>query len=245
MPLKIVSTALLAELSQKAAASTRRRANHNLHPELADPVQRFLNAVEPGTYVRPHRHVDPQAKWELFVVMAGAIAVLLFDNEGRVTERVEIDAEGTNRAVEVPPGVWHSLVVLKPCTVLFEFKQGPYAALSDKDFAAWAPVEGGRGMARLVRAFEKAKPGDVPARAASPKKAPVRRTRRTASSWKVAPGAFAMYVGPTRNATRKVLVLAEASGGWMYVEAVGQKGDNVRFSVKRSNLREPELDLFD
>ena len=59
------------------------------------------------------------------------------------------------------------------------------------------------------------------------------------------PGAFAMYVGPTRNATRKVLVLAEASGGWMYVEAVGQKGVNVRFSVKRSNLREPELDLFD
>ena len=245
MPLKLVTDALLQELSSKAGVSPRLRANLNLHPELADPVQRFLNALEPGTYLRPHRHVTPAAKWELFVALHGSVAVLLFDDAGRVTDRIEVNARGPVRAVEVSPGEWHGLVVLEAGTVLFEFKQGPYAATSDKDFAAWAPAEGAPGVARLVRAFEKAKPGDALAKAALPKKTPVRRARRTASTWKVVPGAFAMYVGPTRNATRKVLVLAEASGGWMYVEAVGQKGVNVRFSVKRSNLREPELDLFD
>ena len=247
MPLKLVTDDQLEALSLQAAASQRRRANENLHPELADPVQRFLNAMEPGTYVRPHRHVAPAAKWELFVALRGSVAVLLFDDAGRVTERIEVNAQGPVRAVEVPPGEWHGLVALESGTVLFEFKQGPYAATSDKDFVAWAPAEGAPGVARLVRAFEKAKRGDRPADSiAEPAhRKPVRRNRRPASGWKAAPGAFAMYVGPTRNATRKVLVLAEASGGWMYVEAVGQKGVNVRFSVKRSNLREPELDLFD
>jgi cupin fold WbuC family metalloprotein len=250
MPLKLVTDDLLEALSNKAAASPRRRANENLHPELADPVQRFLNALEPGTYLRPHRHVAPAAKWELFVALRGSVAVLLFDDAGRVAARTEVNAQGPVRAVEVSPGEWHSLVALEPGTVVFEFKQGPYAATSDKDFVAWAPVEGAPGVARLVRAFEKAKRGDRPADAiAEPEqRKPARRTRRTprpASGWKPLPGAYAMYVGPTRNATRKVLVLAEASGGWMFVEAVGQKGVNVRFSVKRSNLREPELDLFD
>lgn len=87
--------------------------------------------------------------------MQGAIAVLLFDDQGRLTERVEIDAAGPNRAVEVPAGCWHSLVVLKPGTVLFEFKPGPYAAISDKDFAAWAPAEGEPGAAAMLERFQR------------------------------------------------------------------------------------------
>ena len=110
MELKTVTLDLLAALSDKAAASPRRRANHNLHPELDDPVQRFLNAVEPGTYVRPHRHIDPVPKWEVFVALAGRIAILVFDDAGRVTERVEVSAAGPVRAVEIPAGAWHALV---------------------------------------------------------------------------------------------------------------------------------------
>ena len=74
-PLNLVGCELVGELSARAAASPRRRANHNLHPELADPVQRFLNAMEPGTYVRPHRHMAPEPKWELFVVLDGEVVV--------------------------------------------------------------------------------------------------------------------------------------------------------------------------
>jgi cupin fold WbuC family metalloprotein len=160
MPLKLVSTGLLAELAQQAAASPRRRANFNLHPELADPVQRFLNAMEPGTYVRPHRHVTPEPKWELFVALQGAVAVLCFDDAGTVAERVEIDAAGPIRAIEVSPGTWHSLVVLQPCSVLFEFKPGPYAAVSDKDFAPWAPAEGAPGAPAMQQRLARAAVGE-------------------------------------------------------------------------------------
>lgn len=160
MQSKRVGTALLAELSARAVASPRLRANHNLHPELADPVQRFLNAMEPGTYVRPHRHTMPEPKWELFVVLAGAIVVLLFDDAGAVTERVELAADGELRVIEVPAGCWHSMVVLRPGTVLFECKQGPYAALSDKDFAAWAPAESEPGAAAMLARLARATVGE-------------------------------------------------------------------------------------
>jgi cupin fold WbuC family metalloprotein len=160
MKLKTVTDTLLDELVLKAQASPRRRANFNLHPELDDPVQRFLNAVEPGTYVRPHRHVTPLPKWELFVALAGRIAILEFDDAGTVTERVEVAAAGPVRAVEIPSGAWHGLVVLEPGTVLFEFKQGPYAATSDKDFAAWAPGEGEPGCQAMRERFETARVGD-------------------------------------------------------------------------------------
>lgn len=63
--------------------------------------------------------------------------------------------------------------------------------------------------------------------------------------WTPAPGGLAIYAGRTRASTRLVRVIAEASAGRMCVEAIGRKGINVRFTVKRENLREPERGLFD
>jgi hypothetical protein len=63
--------------------------------------------------------------------------------------------------------------------------------------------------------------------------------------WIPAPGAIATYLGRTRASTRTVRVLAEAVAGRMVVEAVGKKGLNVRFTVKRENLARPQPDLFD
>ena len=63
-------------MAATAADSPRLRANHNIHPVLEDPVQRFFNAMQPGTYVRPHRHSTPP-RWELFVVLRGALALLV------------------------------------------------------------------------------------------------------------------------------------------------------------------------
>ena len=54
-----ISESLFAQVAQQAANSPRRRKNHNLHQE-SDLVQRFLNVLQPGTYVRPHRHLREQ-----------------------------------------------------------------------------------------------------------------------------------------------------------------------------------------
>lgn len=146
--MKRIETSDLAALSREAAVSQRLRANRNLHEALDEPVQRMLNAFEPGTYVRPHRHAEPP-KWELFLALSGAAACLTFDDTGTITERCDLTAGGPQFGVEIPAGTWHSLVALEPGTVLFELKEGPYQPLADKDFAAWAPAEAETAAAAL------------------------------------------------------------------------------------------------
>lgn len=153
----------LEHLIAQAAASPRRRKNLNLHEALDDPIQRFLNDFEPGTYVRPHRHAD---KWELFVLIQGAAAVLTFDDDGRVSERVEVNAGTGARVVEIPAGAWHTLVSLAPATVLFEVKRGPYDPAAPAEFAPWAPAEGSATAGAFERRLRSAQPSDRPGAAA-------------------------------------------------------------------------------
>lgn len=156
---KLYSAAALDALSAEAARSARLRKNLNVHPVLADPVQRLFNAMAPGTYARPHRHARDDG-WELMVVVRGAFAVLFFDGEGRALHRVELRAEGGDCAVEIPAYAWHCAVSLAPGTIMFEVKPGPYSPITDKDFAAWAPPEGDARAPAWVRWFETAQPGD-------------------------------------------------------------------------------------
>ncbi len=135
--LKIIDDELLNATSGRAKENGRLRMNHNLH-ELSDNVQRMLNAVEPNSYIRPHRHVDPP-KVELFLALRGAGACFLFDDTGNVTES-SVFGDGThNHGVEIASGQWHTVMALRPGTVFFEVKDGPYVETLDKDFAPWSP----------------------------------------------------------------------------------------------------------
>ncbi|MGZ8216128.1 WbuC family cupin fold metalloprotein [Methylomagnum sp.] len=157
--LKIISDRQLHTLSREAGASPRLRRNLNLHPALEDPVQRLFNAMEPGTYVRPHRHARADG-WELMLAVRGAFAILTFDDQGAVRERVDLSAVGGPVAVEIPAHAWHAAVALAPETILFEAKPGPYSALDDKDFAAWAPPEGDPACEGFVTWYETAQTGN-------------------------------------------------------------------------------------
>ena len=159
--MKSVSSALLDELARAAREAPRLRINHNLHPSLDDPIQRFFNCLEPGSYVRPHRHLEPP-RWEVFVALRGRAAVLTFDARGGVRSRWEISPQGPEVAVEIDGGTWHSVVALSSGTVLFELKPGPYSPIADKDFAVWAPAEDAPQRARYAIWFEAARVGDRP-----------------------------------------------------------------------------------
>ncbi len=157
--LKRLDSPLFDQLTARARGAARGRANENLHAGPDDPVQRFLNAIEPGSYVRPHRHTEPP-KWELFVTLSGAAVVLTFDEGGSVLGREQVAAEGPLRGLEIAPGVWHTIAALVPGTVLLELKPGPYQATCDKDFAPWAPREGDAATATFARRLLTARPGE-------------------------------------------------------------------------------------
>lgn len=136
----IIDNATLSSLSQKAATSPRLRQGNNYHAKLTDPLQRMLNAFEPGTYVRPHRHIDQQ-KREVFIILKGRLLVMFFDDEGLETHRIELSSASGIHAVEIAPDEWHMATALEPGTVVYEIKDGPYDPATDKQFAPWAPEE--------------------------------------------------------------------------------------------------------
>ena len=144
---------LLDAVAQAGWESPRKRHIVRFH-ELDELFQRMLNAVEPGSYVRPHRHLDP-GKTEVFVALRGRALIVRFDAEGAPVEGVVISAEGPVRGIEIPIGAWHALMSLESGTVLYEAKEGPYVATTDKDFAQWAPpesdIEGGQAFMAKVR----------------------------------------------------------------------------------------------
>lgn len=147
MALRILAAGDLAAAVGRSRAAPRGRANHNVHQSLDDPVQRFVNVFQPGSYVRPHRHGP--SRWELFLLLEGEAGALAFDDTGTVTEQAVL-RRGRARAVEFPSGTWHTVLALQPDTVMFEIKPGPYQPIADKDFAAWAPEEGTEAAAALL-----------------------------------------------------------------------------------------------
>ncbi len=144
----------IAELSEAAAASPRRRANLNLHAQLDDPVQRLAIAMEPDTVVLPHRHPHT---WELLFPLRGRFVVLFFDDTGTVTQRSLLGEDVS--LIELPPGQWHAVLSKDPGAVIFEVKQGPYTPLAKHDLQPWAANATSDETQRLLAWYDRAQPG--------------------------------------------------------------------------------------
>lgn len=136
-----ISKDLLDLLSAKAKVTARKRINYNFHSVMTDPINRMLHAMEPETYVQPHKHENPD-KREVFIILKGKVAVIEYTMDGSVNDWILLDTATGNYGVEILPGTWHSLIVLENGTVVYELKDGPYDPTEDKHFADWAPKEG-------------------------------------------------------------------------------------------------------
>lgn len=139
--MKIINRQLLDEVTADAKVNPRLRKNWNIHPDDDFPAQRLLNAMEPASYIRPHRHLDP-LKDETFVILRGSLGILVFDESGIVTEKLLLAADGKNIGADIPAGIFHTAVSLAEGTIFFEAKAGPYRPLSEDEKPAWAPEEG-------------------------------------------------------------------------------------------------------
>jgi cupin fold WbuC family metalloprotein len=156
-PIQAITSDTLNELLCEARQSPRKRAIRCLHDGAWEHAHRMLNALTPGTYVRPHRHAD-QYKGEGFILLRGKLAVLVFDDAGALNQSASriLDTSAGSFGMEIPPGFWHSLVALEE-SVIYEVKGQPaggYVQDSDKDFAAWSPAEGAPESAGFVTQLE-------------------------------------------------------------------------------------------
>lgn len=145
MSIRLFDSNFLDNLALQAASSVRRRQHANLHLSYEEPCQRLFNAIGVDSYIRPHRHMaDPKA--ETLLAVRGLLTLLIFDDHGEVSRVVtmgpELVATGGVMGVELPPGVWHTVLADVADSVLFEVKAGPFDGSAAKEHAPWAPEEG-------------------------------------------------------------------------------------------------------
>lgn len=136
----LITTDLIRQAVEASRCSPRKRIILPLHKEPKSPLHRMINAMQPYSYIRPHRHFQPP-KAESVIVLQGALLCFIFSANGEVEQIYTLAAGSAHFGVDSEPGVYHTFLALEEDTVLFEAKPGPYQQSSDKDFASWAPAE--------------------------------------------------------------------------------------------------------
>ena len=126
----VIDSLLLDKLTAQAKASPRLRMNYDLRNSPEDQSQRMLNALEPGTVLPIHRHRNSS---ETVAILRGRAVQWLYDEEGRVVEKVLLEVGGDIPAMNVEKGQWHRLECLESGTVILEMKDGAYEPISPAD----------------------------------------------------------------------------------------------------------------
>jgi cupin fold WbuC family metalloprotein len=127
------------DLIQRSRNSKRRRDVISTHKPEKIGISAILNCIQQDSYIQPHLHKKPNGH-EIWIPHQGKFGILLFDEDGKVTEKIILSSEEVN-FFEIPPNTYHSAVSLEDDSIIFEFSEGPYIASEHKSFPDWAPKE--------------------------------------------------------------------------------------------------------
>jgi len=130
----VVDRALIDAKIFDARQSSRKRDVHIFHSGDQDPLQRMLNAIQPGSYITPHRHHIPP-KPESIVLLNGILGYVSFNDDGSLLEKDSalLDIKRDKYGLDILSDVWHTIFALEADTVIFEVKPGPYdSSTNDK-----------------------------------------------------------------------------------------------------------------
>ena len=136
-----------SELIEKAKASERKRHLLRLHPHHEAELHTMINVFCQGSYVQPHRHLvsDDEGKLttkgESFVALQGKGRIIQFDDDGKILDVADLDAEQQSM-LWIPHHCWHTVLALTPIFIVYENKTGPWKAETDKAFHEVFPAEG-------------------------------------------------------------------------------------------------------
>ena len=139
---QLITKELLSDIHQKAVQNSRKRVNFDLRNSADDTSQRMLNALEVGTHVPIHRHLNTS---ETVICMDGRLDWVFYEelpnmiDGGPVHDGERASDESCFReiaryrvcprvgkyGIQVPQGMWHSIEVYEPSTIM-EAKDGPY-----------------------------------------------------------------------------------------------------------------------
>jgi cupin fold WbuC family metalloprotein len=157
--MKVFSSQYFEELLSAASQSRRLRAHANVHRSYDEYCQKLFNAIQVNSYIRPHRHsLDP--KDECLMAVRGLFGFIMFTDQGLIesitifgSERYS-DRFSISSGLDLPSGVWHTVVSLVDESILFEVKSGPFDPSIAKELALWAPEEGGEDAPQYLETLK-------------------------------------------------------------------------------------------
>ena len=137
-----VSSAMIEDLKRQATRAPRGRFRLCLHRSTQDDIQEMMIACVRGTYFRPHRNRIATAK--SYHVVHGDLVVLLFDDEGRITQRVDLGPPDSGKPflIRLARPNWHTPIPQSDITVYHEVCTGPFRKEQDAEYSPWSPPEG-------------------------------------------------------------------------------------------------------
>ena len=132
-------------IKQSAEKNSRGRARICAHREPTDTLHEMMIAIRSDSYIRPHRH---HQKVESFHLLEGSVDVVVFDDDGSISEVIELSIEG-NFFYRLDSPKYHTLLIHSPLLVMHEITNGPFdEALSD--WGSFSPSEGSTDVNNYV-----------------------------------------------------------------------------------------------
>lgn len=140
-PVVTVGAWTLEDLKRRAEVAPRRRYRLCLHSSPEAGLHQMINVFLHETFIPPHRH--PSGKDESYHILAGEMAVIFFDDAGRITDRVDLSATDPGKPImiRVASGLWHMPVPLTEWVAFHEIFLGPFQREKDVESASWAPSD--------------------------------------------------------------------------------------------------------
>jgi cupin fold WbuC family metalloprotein len=149
-PIATIGTEDIEILRQAVRKTPKRRVRINAHPGGDDGLHEMIIAIEPGSYIRPHKH---PGKSEAFHIIEGQVDIVVFDEEGKIDRIVSLAARGGSHPFyyRMSSPHFHTLIIRSDLLVVHEITNGPFVPTGTV-YAAFAPEEGDAANAAAFQA---------------------------------------------------------------------------------------------
>jgi cupin fold WbuC family metalloprotein len=137
----VIDRALIQQKVEDAKKNIRKREIPNFHSSDQEALHRRLNCIQPGSYIRLHRHLDPP-KDEAFVLLKGSAGFVIFDGEHGLEKKqfALLDSKRGTYGIDIRAGVWHTLFSLNPTRCCTRLSRGRTNLLQTKTLRLGHPV---------------------------------------------------------------------------------------------------------
>jgi cupin fold WbuC family metalloprotein len=145
-PIVRLGDAEIGLLKKQARISPRKRARICAHKSNEDALHEMMIVIAADSYIHPHRHVG---KSESFHVVEGEVDVAVFDDDGKLSEVIQLGAPASGRCFyyRLSESAFHTLLIRSDYLIVHEVTNGPF----DRDrtvLANFAPTEDREAEAR-------------------------------------------------------------------------------------------------